>query len=1004
MYAVYGTRLTAMKDELRKVLAKELAIGNLKVHEKTEFLNMRHKSLRVEVRGVQNNRLITVPMRFTVAHYPLDKELYEVRIPRLNKTFQIFGEENIDTWAEEIIRGSFHLKDVKELLHYQYEKNERFEPFQVVYHGAGRYKEKPYNPLEEWLEKFGEDFFGGSFMVSPLEQIGLNLTEEAREKRLERAFYREEQVQQLLKALSGRQNQSTLMIGPSGVGKTAILNEALYKLISENAPPRLQDVPVWHITGGRMIAGMKYLGQWQERCQQIANEIRAERGILYVDSLLELLMTGGQKSGLSVANFFLPYILSGELTLLAETTPAGLAYAERLNGPFVRALRKLYIPSLDTQDAFKVLERATKKLEREHGTRFSQPVIARALDVLARFGDVKALPGSGLTLLEQMSRLKPPTVKTVELEPADAIRAFSRSSGFPEDLINPDAKLNASEVIDFFVNRVKGQDHAMQLLTNLVLLIKASLNDPEKPLSSFLFMGPTGVGKTEAALTLAEYLFNDRKRVIRFDMSEFSYPGSGSRLVGGMDGQGELTRRVREQPFSIILLDELEKADPSVFDILLQVLGEGRLTDQTGQTVSFRHCIIIMTSNLGAARKKRLGFGDETVQHLEKHYLDAAEEHFRPEFINRIDFIVPFHDLSQEAIRAIARGMLDKAISREGFARRGIKVQYEDAVLDLLVGVGFNPKYGARPMKRAIERYVLIPLSRRLIRRSDQTEEILSLYLHGEQVAVYSDRGLRFGPTPLPTPLVFEHNNLWERYLREVRQRMLDWEESPLLKSLREREEMELPNRMRAVETAIQALEELSRRKPSLLSQENKALLTEQTAALSRQVYGLEWDLVRVSLPKTSSLSLAVTTPSLHPRGLQVQKSLVELYCRWAVSKGWAVVAKEERWKTLLTFSGPWVGALESELGVHRWIGEEDAEAIDVLVHWDEVDAAVPEQLIREYREEPATVWDVDTNEEYRGGIESMIADNDVESFERFLLARWMLRGLKEKSEVVAEG
>jgi hypothetical protein len=564
---------------------------------------------------------------------------------------------------------------------------------------------------------------------------------------------------------------------------------------------------------------------------------------------------------------------------------------------------------------------------------FTREALQRALDILARFGDSNALPGSGIRLIEQMAHLHPPSQQKRKLHPQDAIQAFSRASGFPEALIDPDQTLDMDGVRKFFSDRIIGQENPVRLLSNLITLIKASLNDPQKPLGSFLFMGPTGVGKTESVLALTEYLFRDRKRLLRLDMSEYSAPGAAMRLVGGVDGEGDLTRKLREQPFSVVLLDEIEKADPSVFDILLQVLGEGRLTDTTGSTVHFTHAIVIMTSNLGAEQKNPVGFAGRTLKGLEAHYREAAERFFRPEFINRIDFLVPFHPLERDSLRRIAKMMLDQAIQREGFQRREIKIQYNDELLDHLVSIGYQPRYGARPMKRAIEQTVLVPLSRRLIRRKDHQSETFELYLDQDHLAILSTRDQT---TPIPLPLrtvQIQHDNLWERYLGDIRRRTQSWEETPFLRQLRQQEHP-LFSRFGRFLQDLQDLEWLSKRAPSTLPPEIQTDLQERALALDTQRLALEWDLslhqwLQSTHPTESTLFLHSTT--LHPQSLRLMLRMADAYKNFAQDIGLNAQITEEAQRITLSLQGPLAALLRAEIGIHR-LQIEDAPHIDLIV------------------------------------------------------------------------
>jgi ATP-dependent Clp protease ATP-binding subunit ClpC len=739
-FAAYGPYASALRTEIADVLEEELTSERLVIRSDTFFDPLEQRSLNVELKAVQHDRLVTVPMRFTVlVHRPDPKaQAFEVRIPRIAASFRIEGEENIMPWAEETVRGRFHLQSLSTLLEHQYERSERIEEIEVSDPGPSGRKKTRIDPIDGHANAPSEP-------LHPLSGMGIELVREAREGRSPRAEFRDEVVAEMFGILSSRRSSSVLLVGASGVGKTAIVNEAAHRIAEKRATPdRLEGSKIWFISGSRIIAGTRFLGEWQARCQKIIELIQAERDILYIGNILEILVTDTTRTGLDLAQFLLASIQSGELTVIGEATPDALSVAEAINLPFVRAFQRLPVPMLKIEEANTVLHHAAKHLEKTHQVKLATETVASVLDVVARFGDQDSLPGSGLHLLEEMVRLSPEASsgeRVRSIAPKGAVRAFSRTSGFPEALLDPDRLLDVGEVRRFFSDRVIGQPRAMELLTNVIMLLKSGLNDPTKPLGSFLFMGPTGVGKTESALVLAEYLFSDRKRLVRFDMSEYGYPGSAIRLVDGPDGQGELTKRVREQPFSVLLFDEIEKADLGVFDVFLQILGEGRLTDGTGRTVRFVHTIVIMTSNLGAKRREPIGIDDgkPIAPTLDRHYVEAAEKFFRPELINRIDHLVPFADLDRPTLTAIAERLLDSALVREGLVRRGIDVRFDREVIDFVSRAGFDPKYGARPMKRAVEAEIMTPLARTLLALPDGAKGTIRLAIDGGALRIAFD-------------------------------------------------------------------------------------------------------------------------------------------------------------------------------------------------------------------------------------------------------------------------
>jgi ATP-dependent Clp protease ATP-binding subunit ClpC len=701
-FCIYGERLAALREQLGEALARELALKGLVLGPADDVDGLSSEVLDLSLRAIQHERLVTVPMRFLVLHRVLPTGNTEVFVPRLDLRFRVRGQSERLVWTEERIRGHFHLAPVAKLLAHRFAKHERVETLVVRYHGAARYKaEARRRALAQTRREALASGPGG-----PLAAAGIELVEEARRGRLPRALGRDRVVDRLVDALAGPAGRAVVLRGPAGAGKTALVHELAHRIAAGRVPDPLRDTVIWHVTGNRMLAGLPFLGQWQERTLAVAHAMRANGGILFGDALLELAMAGHDAEGASVASLLDPFVRDDAIRFVVESTDDAWTLAERRAPQLSRRLRRIDVPSMPADAAIELLRTLGARMGRKQDTVVADDALQRAFELLARFGDADGLPGSGLALLDRMIRLAPGRTLT----PADAITAFCRTTGFPAALVDPERPLDEAAVTGFFTERVVGQPEAVQALVERILVVKAGLADPGRPLASLLLVGPTGVGKTESAKALAAWLFGDPSRLLRFDMSEFAGVGAAHRLT---DGPNSLTARVRERPFAVVLLDELEKADASVFDVLLQVLDEGRLSDATGRLTSFRHTLILMTSNLGADERRPIG--PHGPVDPGQRYQSAAEGFFRPEFVNRIGGVVPFAPLSPDVVRVIARALLVRALQREGLTRRGVEVTWDEAVLDVLVREGHDPRYGARPMKRALDRLVVEPLSRALV-------------------------------------------------------------------------------------------------------------------------------------------------------------------------------------------------------------------------------------------------------------------------------------------------
>ncbi|MDX2033323.1 MAG: AAA family ATPase [Blastocatellia bacterium] len=539
------------------------------------------------------------------------------------------------------------------------------------------------------------------------------------------AYEMEAVVAQMAEALSGKSPRSVLLVGPSGVGKTA----AVFELIRRRADFQFAHTPFYATNGSRLVAGMSGFGQWQERCRQLWQEAAQQRAILYFGNLVELMEVGkyvGNEQG--IADFLRPFIARGDALVIAECTPEQAAHVDRANRKMLDIFQQIKVeePTAERRRGV-LLGYALADTVEKGNDRIHLEALERIDQLHQRYAGYSASPGRPVRFLRNL--LQDHETER-ELQSEDVIRAFSKETGLPRLLLSEDERMEPESVREWFASRVVGQPDAVHLIVDLLATVKAGLTRPRKPIASLLFIGPTGVGKTEMAKALAEFLFQDRGRMVRFDMSEYADPLAVTRLVGGVFGkEGLLTAQVREQPFSVVLLDELEKADPSFFDLLLQVLGEGRLTDAMGRVADFSNSVVIMTSNLGAQSFQRglVGFGEAnaTREAAARHFTNAVRQAMRPEMFNRIDRIVPFAPLDEATVLRIAEREIEKIRHRDGLRFRDVVLKIDDEVTRHLARRGYDPRYGARPLKRAIERELVAPLSVELCQvESNEVAEI----------------------------------------------------------------------------------------------------------------------------------------------------------------------------------------------------------------------------------------------------------------------------------------
>ena len=634
--------------------------------------------------------------------------------------------------------------------------------------------------------------------TSALEQTANDLTQQ----KLPPAYEVEDAVARLAEALTGKAARSVLLVGKAGVGKTTVFLE----LVRRRAKFDLSSTPFWGTSGSRLVAGMSGFGMWQERCDAVWREAEKTNAVVHFGNLVELMDTGkyeGNTQG--VASFFRQRFMSNQALAVVECTPEQLSLIEREDPALLKVFLQFKIEEPSDEAGRSILKQYAENYPRVSASserkvwkqlarlpRSNTPLITTAgLDTLdrlhRRYAGYSAYPGRPLRFLRGLLQ---DLVIAHTQEPLDArevTETFAKETGLPLFLLDETAAYDSKQTFAWFAERVIGQDQAIGLIVDLLGTVKAGLTRPRRPIVSLLFVGPTGVGKTMMAKSLARFFFGDEGRIARFDMSEYADALAVTRLVGSATGgEGTLTARVREQPFSVVLFDEFEKAHHSFFDLLLQTLGEGRLTDGRGRLADFSNSIVIMTSNLGAERfrRSRVGFHDHSA--AEQKYFRAAQKHFtravqdflRPEILNRIDHIVPFLPLARDIVEHIAQRELSLIEQRDGVRLRGVTLRVEKPAVESLARRGYDSRYGARPLTRLIERELLLPLATQLNARppTRKTEQISAdVRVEGTQLRVHLVEHTR-----KKTSSYDESNQAAQvKHLEDVRRRVQRLQHSP---------------------------------------------------------------------------------------------------------------------------------------------------------------------------------------------------------------------------------
>ncbi|MGC7871211.1 ATP-dependent Clp protease ATP-binding subunit [Desulfosporosinus sp. SYSU MS00001] len=620
-----------------------------------------------------------------------------------------------------------------------------------------------------------------------LNEFGRDLTQQAREGRLDPVIGREQEIERVIQVLSRRTKNNPALIGEPGVGKTAIAEGLAQGIINNRVPEILSNKRVITLDLSAMVAGSKYRGEFEERLKKVMDEIRADGNIiLFIDELHTLIGAGAAEGAIDAANILKPALARGELQCIGATTLEEYRKYIEKDSALERRFQPITVSEPTVEEAILILRGLRDRYEAHHRVKITDEAIESSVRLSDRYVSDRFLPDKAIDLMDEAasrvrltSYIAPPDLKTLEgeierlkkekeaavtgqeFEKAAQLRdqehklkeelAIQReeweskrqkeNSTVTEDDIaqivaswtgipvkklaqaESERLLNLEEILH---QRVIGQDDAVTAVARAVRRARAGLKDPKRPIGSFIFLGPTGVGKTELGRSLAEAMFGDEKALIRIDMSEYMEKHAVSRLVGappgyvGHDEGGQLTEAVRRKPYSVVLLDEIEKAHPEVFNILLQVLEDGRLTDTKGRTVDFRNTVIIMTSNVGSSflRKEAMGFAaqkDEKTEYknMRGQVMEELKRTFRPEFLNRIDELVVFHSLKKEHLAKITEILALQMNKR--LKEYGLELQIDPSAIELIAKEGDDPTFGARPLRRAIQRLIEDTLSEKIL-------------------------------------------------------------------------------------------------------------------------------------------------------------------------------------------------------------------------------------------------------------------------------------------------